>query len=78
MRQSIMASVTDRGQVTIPAEVRKNMVFTFVATMDEVLRLAMLPPIVALPADLPPVVMPESEERRSSDAERSVPIETGD
>jgi hypothetical protein len=44
-----------------------------------VLRLAMLPAVVASPADLPPVVMPESEqERRGSDSERSVPIETGD
>jgi hypothetical protein len=46
--------------------------------MDEVLRLAMLPAVMASPADLPPVAMPESEERRNSDAERSVPIETGD
>jgi hypothetical protein len=39
----------------------------------------MLPAVVASPADLPPVVMPESEqERRGSDSERSVPIETGD
>jgi hypothetical protein len=47
--------------------------------MDEVLRLAMLPAVAATPADLPPVAKPEPEpERRSSDAERSVPIETGD
>jgi hypothetical protein len=75
----IMPKMNEKDLREIPAEVRKNMVFTFVATMDEVLRLAMLPAVVASPADLPPVVMPESEqERRGSDSERSVPIETGD
>ena len=78
LREVIMPKMNEKDLREIPAEVRKNMVFTFVATMDEVLRLAMLPAVVATPADLPAVVMPDPEERRGSDAERSVPIETGD
>jgi len=79
LREVILPKANEKDLREIPTEVRKNMVFTFVATMDEVLRLAMLPPIVALPADLPPVVMPDpDQERRSGDAERSMPIETGD
>src|SRR3569832_2968935 len=74
LREVIMPKMNEKDLREIPAEVRKNMVFTFVATMDEVLRLAMLPAVVASPADQPPVVLPESEDRRSSDAERSVPI----
>src|SRR5690242_8045946 len=54
LREVILPKANEKDLREIPSEVRKNMVFTFVATMDEVLRLAMLPPIVALPADLPP------------------------
>jgi ATP-dependent Lon protease len=79
LREVIMPKMNEKDLREIPAEVRKNMVFTFVATMDEVLRLAMLPAVVPSPADMPPVALPESEqERRGSDSERSVPIETGD
>src|SRR5690348_1730118 len=78
LRQLIMPKSNEKDLRDVPDEVRKNMVFTFVATMDEVLRLAMLPAIASSPADMPPVAMPESEGRRASDAERSVPIETGD
>ena len=79
LREVIMPKMNEKDLREIPAEVRKNMVFTFVATMDEVLRLAMLPSVVPSPADMSPVVLPESEqERRATDAERSVPIETGD
>jgi ATP-dependent Lon protease len=78
LREVILPKMNEKDLREIPAEVRTNMVFTFVATMDEVLRLAMLPAVASTPADLPPVVMPEEQERRSSDAERSVPIETGD
>ncbi|MDQ2766379.1 MAG: endopeptidase La [Gemmatimonadota bacterium] len=79
LREVILPKMNEKDLREIPAEVRKNMVFTFVLTMDEVLRLAMLPAVAATPADLPPVRAPEGEqERRGSDAERSVPIETGD
>ena len=79
LREVILPKMNEKDLREIPAEVRQNMVFTFVLTMDEVLRLAMLPAVAATPADLPPVRAPEPEQdRRGSDAERSVPIETGD
>ena len=36
----------------VPDEVRQNMAFTFVSTMDEVLRKALLPAPEGIPADL--------------------------
>ena len=79
LREVILPKHNEKDLREIPAEVRKNMVFTFVQTMDEVLRLAMLPAVASTPADMPPAVEPEVEpERRAADAERSVPIETGD
>ncbi len=79
LREVIMPKGNEKDLREIPAEVRKNMAFTFVQTMDEVLRLAMLPAVVPTPADKPPVKAPEGDtERRGVDSERSVPIETGD
>ncbi|MBK5187694.1 MAG: endopeptidase La [Gemmatimonadaceae bacterium] len=79
LREVILPKMNEKDLREIPAEVRKNMAFTFVSTMDEVLRLAMLPAVTPTPADMPPVKAPNGEqERRGSDAERSVPIETGD
>ena len=79
LREVILPKMNEKDLREIPAEVRANMAFTFVLTMDEVLRLAMLPAVVATPADMPPVQETEVErERPSADAERSVPIETGD
>jgi ATP-dependent Lon protease len=79
LREVILPKHNEKDLREIPAEVRKNMMFTFVQTMDEVLRLAMLPSVVPTPADRPPVKAPDSDqERRGMDAERSVPIETGD
>jgi ATP-dependent Lon protease len=85
LREVILPKMNEKDLREIPAEVRKNMVFTFVATMDEVLRLAMLPPMPSGPADLPPdtpsrpVRPPEGgPELRPSTEERVVPIETGD
>ncbi|MEP7086221.1 MAG: S16 family serine protease, partial [Gemmatimonadota bacterium] len=79
LREVILPKHNEKDLREIPAEVRKNMVFTFVDAMDEVLRLAMLPAVAATPADMPPSQEPAVEpERRAADAERSVPIETGD
>ena len=79
LREVILPKMNEKDLREIPAEVRANMAFTFVLTMDEVLRLAMLPAVVATPADMPPVQETEvARERPSADAERSVPIETGD
>ena len=54
LREVILPKNNEKDLREIPSEVRKNMVFTFVATMDEVLRLAMLPAVVPTPADMPP------------------------
>jgi hypothetical protein len=39
----------------VPDEVKENMHFTFVGTMDEVLRLALLPEPVTSADEMPPV-----------------------
>jgi ATP-dependent Lon protease len=43
LREIIMPKGNEKDLREVPAEVRANMAFTFVATMDEVLRLALLP-----------------------------------
>jgi len=77
LREVILPKSNEKDLREIPEEVRKNMVFTFVMYMDEVLHLAMLPSVVPTPADLKPARDPEAE-RRGSDDERERPIETGD
>ena len=64
LREVILPKHNEKDLREIPAEVRKNMVFTFVQTMDEVLRLAMLPAVVPTPADRPPVKAPDSDQER--------------
>ena len=44
LRQVIMPKANEKDLRDVPDEVREHMAFTFVATMDEVLRLALLPP----------------------------------
>ncbi|MCU0636830.1 MAG: endopeptidase La, partial [Gemmatimonadaceae bacterium] len=44
LREVILPKANEKDLRDIPDEVRRNMAFTFVATMDEVLRLALLPP----------------------------------
>jgi ATP-dependent Lon protease len=79
LREVILPKHNEKDLREIPAEVRKNMVFTFVETMDEVLRLAMLPAVAATPADMPPAKEPESDrERRGNDEERPLPPAPGD
>jgi ATP-dependent Lon protease len=77
LREVILPKANEKDLREIPEEVRKNMVFTFVMYMDEVLHLAMLPSVVPTPADLKPAKESEPE-RRGSDDERERPIETGD
>ncbi len=43
LREVIMPKGNEKDLRDVPTEVRQNMAFTFVATMDEVLRLALLP-----------------------------------
>jgi ATP-dependent Lon protease len=51
LREVIMPKSNEKDLRDVPQEVRDNMAFTFVSTMDEVLRLALLPKVSAVPAD---------------------------
>jgi ATP-dependent Lon protease len=76
LREVILPKSNEKDLRDIPDEVRANMAFTFVQTMDEVLRLALLPPAEPKPADKS---SPREEtERRVAPSDRPVPIETGD
>ncbi|MEJ7812048.1 MAG: endopeptidase La [Gemmatimonadaceae bacterium] len=80
LREVIMPKANEKDLRDVPDEVRANMAFTFVKTMDEVLRLALLigPPVAM--ADLAPEPAPQSAPepaRRAPDTERVVPIQTG-
>ena len=45
LRQLIMPKSNEKDLRDVPDEVKKQVTFTFVATMDEVLRLALLPAV---------------------------------
>jgi ATP-dependent Lon protease len=51
LRQVILPKSNEKDLRDVPDEVKQNMVFTFVQTMDEVLRLALLPPVPTFLAD---------------------------
>ncbi|HJU91174.1 MAG TPA: endopeptidase La [Gemmatimonadaceae bacterium] len=73
LREVILPKVNEKDLREVPDEVRQNMVFTFVQTMDEVLRLTLLP-APERRADAPPRA--EDTPRLPEPTERSVPIET--
>ena len=52
LREIILPKQNEKDLREVPQEVRDKMVFTFVNTMDEVLRLALLPAADAIPADM--------------------------
>jgi ATP-dependent Lon protease len=54
LREVILPKGNEKDLREVPNEVRLNMVFTFVSTMDEVTRLALLPAVSAELADHPP------------------------
>ena len=54
LREVILPAGNKKDLREVPPEVRANMAFTFVGTMDEVLRLALLPKVVAEMADAVP------------------------
>ncbi|HXT18641.1 MAG TPA: endopeptidase La [Gemmatimonadaceae bacterium] len=56
LREVIMPKSNEKDLRDVPEEVRKNMAFTFVDKMDEVLHLALLPPV---PEELADAVQPE-------------------
>ncbi len=57
LREVIMPKSNEKDLREVPEEVRKNMAFTFVDKMDEVLHLALLPPV---PEELADQVQPET------------------
>src|SRR5690242_9794941 len=75
LREVILPKSNEKDLRDIPDEVRENMAFTFVQTMDEVMRVALLPAATEPPADRPPVRDVEPE-RRPGHTERAVPIRT--
>jgi ATP-dependent Lon protease len=63
LREVILPKSNEKDLRDVPDEVRANMAFTFVQSMDEVLRLALLPP-AAIMADKPIAdVQPETAKR---------------
>ncbi len=53
LRQTILPKSNEKDLRDVPDEVREKMVFSFAETMDEVLRLALIPAEPAPVADLP-------------------------
>ncbi|MGH7721022.1 MAG: endopeptidase La [Gemmatimonadaceae bacterium] len=74
LREVILPKSNEKDLREVPDEVRANMAFTFVQTMDEVLRLALLPRAEPTPADQPPPVEAGLTPRPTAD--RPVPVET--
>ena len=72
LREAILPKTNEKDLREIPDEVREGMTFTFASTMDEVFRLALLPPAAPRLADAPPKA-PAS--KRPTPPERAVPIE---
>jgi ATP-dependent Lon protease len=75
LREVILPASNRKDLRDVPEEVRENMTFTFVEMMDDVMRVALLPPASEPPADRPPVRDVEPE-RRPGHTERAVPIRT--
>jgi ATP-dependent Lon protease len=55
LREVFLPKENEKDLRDVPAEVREKMAFTFTASMDEVLRLALLPTADPHPADAPPL-----------------------
>ncbi len=70
LREVILPKANEKELRDVPNEVRANMAFTFAGTMDEVLRLALLPKPETAVADQP-VREPEGERRAGK---RPVPV----
>src|SRR6266542_3268045 len=54
LRHVIMPAANEKDLRDIPAEAREKMTFTFVSTMDEVIRLMLHPKLTPMLADSPP------------------------
>jgi ATP-dependent Lon protease len=75
LREVILPKSNEKDLRDVPDEIRANMAFTFVQTMDEVLRLALLPGAESTPADHPPREAQDADQRVLP-LERRVPMET--
>ncbi|MFN2397547.1 MAG: endopeptidase La [Gemmatimonadaceae bacterium] len=80
LREVILPKANEKDLRDVPDEVRANMAFTFVRSMDEVLRMALLSRTESNLADLPPAApapVPILENQRLPvTVEKVVPIET--
>jgi ATP-dependent Lon protease len=77
LRHTIMPKSNEKDLRDIPDEVRQKMTFTFAQSMDEVLRLALLPAQPAPVADLRETEIPRSEPvERQIARKRPVPAES--
>jgi ATP-dependent Lon protease len=55
LREVIMPKANEKDLREVPDDVKRNMTFTFVERMDQVLHLALLPPVSSELADAVPV-----------------------
>ncbi|MCC6318341.1 MAG: endopeptidase La [Gemmatimonadaceae bacterium] len=65
LREVILPAGNQKDLRDVPEEVRKNMAFTFVSAMDEVLRHALLPRVTPEIVDVAPEATTEAREPRS-------------
>jgi ATP-dependent Lon protease len=74
LREVILPKGNEKDLRDVPPEVRANMAFTFAATMDEVLRLALLPaPEPELADQVAPEIQPTAD--RPADEAAAVPAD---
>jgi ATP-dependent Lon protease len=84
LREVILPAGNSKDLREVPAEIRKNIVFTFVSSMDEVFRRALLPlvpvtaAIVADPAETEQIEHPEKDEEitRAPSVEPAMSVES--
>ncbi|MDB4878085.1 MAG: ATP-dependent protease La [Gemmatimonadetes bacterium] len=76
LREVIMPKSNEKDLREVPDEVKHNMTFTFVERMDQVLHLALLPPVSPELADAvqvePPLVIPATADRAKPADSKSV------
>jgi len=68
LREVILPKGNEKDLRDVPAEVRERMAFTFVGTMDEVIRLALLPAADPHPADHAPPQEDDTEQRLANES----------
>ena len=73
LREVILPKANEKDVRDVPAEVRSHMAFTFAATMDEVLHLALLGAPDPHPADAPPADRPATGGARAGRAPQAPP-----